>query len=119
MYAIRSYYEIVEKENQNVPEAWINSLQQQKTDLQKEMKAYQISVNQSQAQMQIDIQYLEQKQYLDEKLITPAYDRFVELVAEGRKDVLSETEIVITSYSIHYTKLYECRCRRGRWTRRS
>ncbi len=53
--------EIVEKENQNVPEAWINSLQQQKTDLQKEMKAYQISVNQSQAQMQIDIQYLEQK----------------------------------------------------------
>ena len=35
----------------------------------------------------------EQKQYLDEKLITPAYDRFVELVAKGRKDILSESEI--------------------------
>ena len=35
----------------------------------------------------------EQKQYLDEKLITPAYDRFVKLVAEGRQDVLSESEI--------------------------
>ena len=35
----------------------------------------------------------EQKQYLDEKLITPAYDRFVKLVAEGRQDVLSEEEI--------------------------
>ena len=35
----------------------------------------------------------EQKKYLDEKLITPAYDRFVELVAEGRQDVLTEDEI--------------------------
>lgn len=35
----------------------------------------------------------EQKQYLSEKLITPAYDRFVTLVAEGRKDMLTETEV--------------------------
>ena len=35
----------------------------------------------------------EQKEYLDEKLITPAYNRFVELVAKGRQNVLSESEI--------------------------
>ena len=35
----------------------------------------------------------EQKRYLDEKLITPAYERFVDLVAEGRQDVLSESEV--------------------------
>ena len=35
----------------------------------------------------------EEKQYLMERVITPAYDRFVELVAEGRKEVLSEEDI--------------------------
>ena len=35
----------------------------------------------------------EEKQYLMERVITPAYDRFVELVAEGRKEVLSEEQI--------------------------
>jgi protease-4 len=35
----------------------------------------------------------EEKQYLMERVITPAYDRFVDLVAEGRKDVLSEEQI--------------------------
>ena len=35
----------------------------------------------------------EQKQYLDERLIQPAYERFVALVMDGRKDKLSETEV--------------------------
>lgn len=35
----------------------------------------------------------EQKQYLRDKLISPAYDRFVKLVAEGRQDVLTEEEV--------------------------
>ena len=35
----------------------------------------------------------EQKEYLNEKLIIPAYDRFVGLVAEGRQDVLTENEV--------------------------
>ncbi|MCI0498534.1 MAG: signal peptide peptidase SppA [Planctomycetales bacterium] len=35
----------------------------------------------------------EEKQYLAEKIITPAYDRFVDLVAKGRKDVLSKEAI--------------------------
>jgi protease-4 len=35
----------------------------------------------------------EEKQYLMDQVITPAYDRFVELVAEGRKNVLSEEQI--------------------------
>lgn len=35
----------------------------------------------------------EEKQYLMERVITPAYDRFVKLVAEGRKDVLSGEQI--------------------------
>jgi protease-4 len=35
----------------------------------------------------------EEKQYLTEKVITPAYERFVALVVEGRKDVLSEQAI--------------------------
>ena len=35
----------------------------------------------------------EEKQYLMERVITPAYDRFVELVAKGRQDVLTEEQI--------------------------
>jgi protease-4 len=35
----------------------------------------------------------EEKQYLIEKVITPAYERFVDLVAEGRKDVLSKDTV--------------------------
>ena len=35
----------------------------------------------------------EEKQYLADKVITPAYDRFVELVAKGRKDALNEEQI--------------------------
>lgn len=35
----------------------------------------------------------EQRQYLMDKLINPAYERFVSLVAEGRKDVLTEEEV--------------------------
>ena len=35
----------------------------------------------------------EEKQYLMDRVITPAYDRFVKLVAEGRKDVLTEEQI--------------------------
>ncbi|MEN8126295.1 MAG: signal peptide peptidase SppA [Planctomycetota bacterium] len=35
----------------------------------------------------------EEKQYLMDRVITPSYDRFVELVAEGRKEVLSEEQI--------------------------
>jgi len=35
----------------------------------------------------------EEKQYLADKVITPAYDRFVELVAQGRKDSLNEEQI--------------------------
>ena len=35
----------------------------------------------------------EEKQYLMERVITPAYDRFVELVYEGRKDVLSAEQV--------------------------
>jgi protease-4 len=35
----------------------------------------------------------EQQQYLQEKLIKPAYERFVELVAEGRQATLSPAEV--------------------------
>lgn len=35
----------------------------------------------------------EEKQYLMDQVITPAYDRFVDLVAEGRKNVLAEDQI--------------------------
>jgi protease-4 len=35
----------------------------------------------------------EEKQYLMDRVITPAYDRFVELVAQGRQDVLSHEQI--------------------------
>ncbi|MHC4883384.1 MAG: signal peptide peptidase SppA [Planctomycetota bacterium] len=35
----------------------------------------------------------EEKQYLMDQVITPAYDRFVDLVAEGRKNVLAEEQI--------------------------
>ncbi|MHC5184465.1 MAG: S49 family peptidase [Planctomycetota bacterium] len=35
----------------------------------------------------------EEKQYLMERVITPAYDRFVKLVAQGRQDVLTEEQI--------------------------
>lgn len=35
----------------------------------------------------------EEKQYLMDRVITPAYDRFVQLVAEGRQSVLTEAEI--------------------------
>lgn len=35
----------------------------------------------------------EQREYLSEKIITPAYNRFVELIAEGRKKVLTEQQI--------------------------
>jgi protease-4 len=35
----------------------------------------------------------EQKAYLSDKLITPAYNRFVDLVTEGRKDLLTEQEV--------------------------
>jgi protease-4 len=35
----------------------------------------------------------EQKQYLNEKLITPAYERFVSLVSEGRKHVLTPEQV--------------------------
>ncbi len=35
----------------------------------------------------------EEKQYLMDRVITPAYDRFVELVYEGRKDVLSADQV--------------------------
>lgn len=35
----------------------------------------------------------EEKQYLMERVVTPAYDRFVTLVTEGRQDVLTESEV--------------------------
>jgi len=35
----------------------------------------------------------EQIQYLHQKLITPAYERFVDVVAEGREDILTREEI--------------------------
>lgn len=35
----------------------------------------------------------EQKQYLDDRLIKPAYERFVQLVCDGRRDSLSEEEV--------------------------
>lgn len=35
----------------------------------------------------------EQRQYLDERIIQPAYERFVQLVAEGRKGRLTEAEV--------------------------
>ncbi len=35
----------------------------------------------------------EEKQYLTDKVISPAYDRFVELVYQGRKDVLSAEQV--------------------------
>ncbi|MCF7956188.1 MAG: signal peptide peptidase SppA [Phycisphaerae bacterium] len=37
----------------------------------------------------------EQKTYLENKVIMPAYERFVKLVAKGRADVLSEAEVRI------------------------
>ncbi len=35
----------------------------------------------------------EQRKYLQDKLISPAYERFVEVVAEGRKSSLTEAEV--------------------------
>lgn len=35
----------------------------------------------------------EERQYMQEKLITPAYDRFVQIVSEGRKSVLSPESV--------------------------
>ena len=35
----------------------------------------------------------EQKAYLNDKIIAPAYERFVELIVEGRKEVLNEQQI--------------------------
>ena len=35
----------------------------------------------------------EEIEYLHEKLITPAYDRFVQIVAEGRKDILTLADV--------------------------
>lgn len=35
----------------------------------------------------------EQRRYLDEKVIQPAYERFVQLVTEGRKEKLSEGQV--------------------------
>lgn len=35
----------------------------------------------------------EQRQYLDDRIVRPAYERFVQLVAEGRQDKLSESEV--------------------------
>jgi len=35
----------------------------------------------------------EQRQYLQERLIAPAYERFIRVVIDGRKDVLSEPEV--------------------------
>jgi len=35
----------------------------------------------------------EQKQYLDEKVIQPAYERFVQLVAQGRQHKLSQVQV--------------------------
>lgn len=35
----------------------------------------------------------QQKEYLFEKLITPAYNRFVDLVTKGRRDVLTPSEV--------------------------
>lgn len=35
----------------------------------------------------------EQRQYLDERIIQPAYQRFVQLVSEGRREKLTETEV--------------------------
>lgn len=35
----------------------------------------------------------EQKQYLDEKVIQPAYERFISLVLEGRKEKLNEEQV--------------------------
>jgi protease-4 len=35
----------------------------------------------------------EQLQYMQERLITPAYQRFVEVVAKGRKDILTEEDV--------------------------
>ncbi|MHC4836447.1 MAG: signal peptide peptidase SppA [Planctomycetota bacterium] len=44
----------------------------------------------------------EEKQYLMERVVTPAYDRFVELVTEGRKDVLdAETVRQLADGSIY------------------
>lgn len=36
----------------------------------------------------------EEKQYLMDKILMPAYDRFVQLVAAGRSEVLTETEVI-------------------------
>lgn len=35
----------------------------------------------------------EEKQYLMDRIVTPAFDRFVKLVAEGRQEVLTEEEV--------------------------
>ncbi len=35
----------------------------------------------------------EQRQYLEDRLIKPAYERFIQVVIAGRKDVLSEQEV--------------------------
>jgi protease-4 len=44
----------------------------------------------------------EQKTYLEDKVIMPAYERFVSLVADGRKKELSETEVrVLADGSIY------------------
>ena len=44
----------------------------------------------------------EQKKYLEDKIITPAYERFVDLVAKGRANVLSKAEVrVLADGSIY------------------
>ncbi len=43
----------------------------------------------------------EQKLYLQEKLVTPAYDRFVALVADGRKDLSLQEVITLADGSIY------------------
>ena len=43
----------------------------------------------------------EQKDYLQEKLVTPAYDRFVVLVADGREDLSLEEVIALSDGSIY------------------
>ena len=45
----------------------------------------------------------EEKQYLMERIINPAYDRFVTLVAEGRNEVLTEDEVRQLSDGSIYT----------------
>jgi protease-4 len=45
----------------------------------------------------------EQKQYLNEKLIVPTYNRFVELVSEGRKATLSPEQVRLLADGSIYT----------------